>query len=302
MNTSTKKYSILNDKVVKTLLSKNESFTKEYMCRIIHKTMDIPLADLRKDLTLVHPSIPVKQDVVGSETDILYQTKDYYIDIEVNYRYSNVLESKNTIYMAQLLLRDVKSYKDYLKAKKVLQINICNYDLFGLGKFIYRSTLMEENYHKIRSDKIEIIDINLDYLRKVDYNDIKKNSLESDLYFLIEENQEILSKLYEGDEIMLSMQREVTSLMGCVDDYLYYDKDRMEQSEAYQEGRESGLAEGKKSGMAEGKKLGQMLGQKESKMAIAKIMLDAGESLKKVKLYTKLSKNELQKLINEQSK
>ena len=54
--------------------------------------------------------------------------------------------------------------------------------------------------------------------------------------------------------------------------------------------------------MAEGKKLGQMLGQKESKMAIAKIMLDAGESLKKVKLYTKLSKNELQKLINEQSK
>ena len=193
MNTSTKKYSILNDKVVKTLLSKNESFTKEYMCRIIHKTMDIPLADLRKDLTLVHPSIPVKQDVVGSETDILYQTKDYYIDIEVNYRYSNVLESKNTIYMAQLLLRDVKSYKDYLKAKKVLQINICNYDLFGLGKFIYRSTLMEENYHKIRSDKIEIIDINLDYLRKVDYNDIKKNSLESDLYFLIEENQDILS-------------------------------------------------------------------------------------------------------------
>ena len=238
--------------MVKTLLSKNESFTKEYMCRIIHKTMDIPLADLRKDLTLVHPSIPVKQDVVGSETDILYQTKDYYIDIEVNYRYSNVLESKNTIYMAQLLLRDVKSYKDYLKAKKVLQINICNYDLFGLGKFIYRSTLMEENYHKIRSDKIEIIDINLDYLRKVDYNDIKKNSLESDLYFLIEENQEILSKLYEGDEIMLSMQREVTSLMGCVDDYLYYDKDRMEQSEAYQ----NGLAEGKKSGMAEGKKLG----------------------------------------------
>ena len=153
---------------------------------------------------------------------------------------------------------------------------------------------MEKDYHKIRSDKIEIIDINLDYLRKVDYNDIKKNSLESDLYFLIEENQEILSKLYEGDEIMLSMQREVTSLMGCVDDYLYYDKDRMEQSEAYQEGRESGLAEGKKFGMVEG--------QKESKLAIAKIMLDAGESLKKVKLYTKLSKNELQKLINEQSK
>ena len=86
-----KKYSILNDKVVKTLLSKNESFTKEYMCRIIHESSDIPLADLRRDLTLIHPSIPVKQDVVGSETDILYQTKDYYIDIEVNYRYSRVV-------------------------------------------------------------------------------------------------------------------------------------------------------------------------------------------------------------------
>ena len=90
MNTSTNKYTILNDKVVKILLSKNDPFVKEYMCRIIHKTTDIPLSDLRKDLTLVHPSIPVKQDVVGSETDVLYQTKNYYIDIEVNYRYSNV--------------------------------------------------------------------------------------------------------------------------------------------------------------------------------------------------------------------
>ena len=34
MNTSTKKYTILNDKVVKILLSKNDPFVKEYMCRI----------------------------------------------------------------------------------------------------------------------------------------------------------------------------------------------------------------------------------------------------------------------------
>ena len=288
MNTSTKKYTILNDKVVKILLSKNDPFVKEYMCRIIHKTTDIPLSDLRKDLTLVHPSIPVKQDVVGSETDVLYQTKNYYIDIEVNYRYSNVLESKNTIYIAQLLLRDVKSYQDYLKVKKVLQINICNYDRFGLGKFIYRSTLMEKDYHKIRSDKIEIIDINLDYLRKVDYNDIKKNSLESDLYFLIEENQEMLRKLYEGDGIMISMQKEVTSLMGCIDDYFYYDKKHLEQSEAYQ----NGLADGKKSGIAEGQKLGQ----KESKLAIAKKMLQAGVSETFICRMTGITKKELQRL------
>ena len=298
MNTSTKKYTILNDKVVKTLLSKNEPFTKEYMCRIIHKTTDIPLSDLQKDLMLVHPSIPVKQDVVGSETDVLYQTKDYYIDIEVNYRYSNVLESKNTVYIAQLLLRDVKSYQDYLKVKKVLQININNYDIFGLGKFIYRSALMEKDYHKIRSDKIEIIDINLDYLRKVDYNDIKKNSLESDLYFLIEENQEVLSQLYEGDGIMLSMQKEVTSLMGCIDDYFYYDKKHLEQSEAYQ----NGLADGKKSGMAEGQKLGQKLGQKESKLAMAKKLLMEGLPKDLIQRVTGLSKKVLNVLIREQSK
>ena len=112
--------------------------------------------------------------------------------------------------------------------------------------------------------------------------------------FLIEENQEILSKLYEGDEIMLSMQREVTSLMGCVDDYLYYDKDRMEQSEAYQEGRESGLAEGKKFGMVEG--------QKESKLAIAKKLLMEGLPLTLIQRVTGLSKKVLSDLMREQSK
>ena len=149
---------------------------------------------------------------------------------------------------------------------------------------------MEKDYHKIRSDKIEIIDINLDYLRKVDYNDIKKNSLESDLYFLIEENQEMLRKLYEGDGIMISMQKEVTSLMGCIDDYFYYDKKHLEQSEAYQ----NGLADGKKSGIAEG--------QKESKLAMAKKLLMEGLPKDLIQRVTGLSKKTLNDLIREQNK
>ena len=89
---------------------------------------------------------------------------------------------------------------------------------------------------------------------------------------------------------MLSMQREVTSLMGCVDDYLYYDKEYLEQSEAYQ----NGLAEGKKSGMAEG--------QKESKLAIAKKLLIEGLPLTLIQRVTGLSKKVLSDLMREQSK
>ena len=98
---------------------------------------------------------------------------------------------------------------------------------------------------------------------------------------------------------MLSMQREVTSLMGCVDDYLYHDKEYLEQSEAYQ----NGLDEGKKSGMVEGQKLGQMLGQKlgqkESRLAIAKKMLQAGVSEAFICQMTGVPKKELKNLIQE---
>ena len=98
----------------------------------------------------------------------------------------------------------------------------------------------------------------------------------------------MLRKLYEGDGIMISMQKEVTSLMGCIDDYFYYDKKHLEQSEAYQ----NGLADGKKSGIAEGQKLGQ----KESKLAIAKKMLQAGVSETFICQMTGITKKELQRL------
>ena len=63
--------------------------------------------------------------------------------------------------------------------------------------FIYQSVVMESRIHIERNKYLEIYDINLDYLRKVDYNHIKKGSLEYYLYFMVAEDTQKIKTLYE---------------------------------------------------------------------------------------------------------
>lgn len=49
-----------------------------------------------------------------------------------------------------------------------------NFDYYKKGNFLYHSYMMEENSHKKRNDLLEIVDINLEYLSDISYNEIKK--------------------------------------------------------------------------------------------------------------------------------
>ena len=66
--------------------------------------------------------------------------------------------------------------------------------------FIYQSVVMESRIHIERNKYLEIYDINLDYLRKVDYNNIKKDSLEYYLYYMVVKDIKQIKFIYEGDD------------------------------------------------------------------------------------------------------
>ncbi len=68
--------------------------------------------------------------------------------------------------MYQLYLGQLHTCKDYFKIKKVIQINIDLYDFLGYENFIYNINLMNKKHHQITSDKLQIIYINVAYLRK----------------------------------------------------------------------------------------------------------------------------------------
>ena len=65
--------------------------------------------------------------------------------------------------------------------------------------------MREESINEKRDNMITIYDINLDYLRNIGYNKIKKGTifnLEKILYIFICDNKYLLDEIYKGDKVM----------------------------------------------------------------------------------------------------
>ena len=231
---------LLNDKIIKKLLSGNTTILKQYVKKIIEEIIE---KKIEEEIKLVHPNVGINKHIVNSEVDIVYETDDAYYNIEVNKDYSKKLDKKNLAYLHQLSLRSIKKAKEYSQGKKVIQINLDNYDRFKENKFVYKTSLMEESIYAKRNEEIEIYDINLDYLKNVDYNDIKKNTLARLLYLLVETEEEKIKKIYEGDELMIDVKKEAERIMENFDALLYYDP--------YELGKEVGMDKGIDKGKTE---------------------------------------------------
>jgi len=88
---------------------------------------------------------------------------------------------------------------------------------------------MDYKYHKIVSDMIQFIHINLDYLRNLDYNEAIKedNKLISDLYFLVCGVDE-LDDVYKGvDNLMKEIIDESKKIAGIEKMNLYLTDEEM---------------------------------------------------------------------------
>ena len=225
---------LLYDVVIKKLLSSNTETLKRYVKKILEEITKKEIQNLK----LIHPNIGINKNVVNSEVDLIYETEDTYYNIEVNRRYTKEIEKKNLAYLHQLSLRSIKKSKDYVKSKKVVQINLNNYDRFQKQEFVYKTKLIEENKYIQRNEEIEIYDVNLDYLDKVGYNYTKKNKLAKYLYLLVEEDEEKIKKIYEGDELLMDVKKEAERIMENFDALLYYDPYELGMKDGRDEGRD----------------------------------------------------------------
>lgn len=266
----------LNDKVIKKALAKENKDIRNYIARIISDITRIPYEVLENNLELVYPEVGYNSHLVNSEVDLVFKNEVLYFNFEINYGSSTTLKIKNLSYVFQLSLRQIKKWSDYAFINPVIQININSYDPYGYGDFLYESQMMVKKYHIVHNKQITIFDINLAYFKKIDYNEIKKESLLKDLAFLVIEDERFLNKLYEGDKIMDSVQREMKGLMEEVDGILYYDEVKLQKAiekemaeKGLQEGLERGLQEGLQKGMKQGLEQGIKQGLKQANKDMA---------------------------------
>lgn len=221
--------------IISKKLFKNKSIGKKLSAIVISDVLGIDYETIYNNIEILTEEISFSALTVNSVADVILDDNNdkMIIDIEIN-GYDGVIKRNQTLsYVCQLFLGQIKNKEDYLKIKKVLQINIDTRDFLGYNEFIYDIYLMDKVHHKIASNEIQIVHINLDYLRNLDYTIIKENELMKYLYFFvcgIEYLDEFVEKI-NGDKFMEKIVKEVKKISGEENVIPYVSEDEMREIE-----------------------------------------------------------------------
>ena len=240
-------YGFINDRAAKLLLT--DINLRDYVCLIISKLLKLNYEYVKNNLELVHNGVNENQNIKGKDTDALFENDYSVINFEFNTEYKSAYIIKNNMYVFHLYGGQLKPGEKERKIKQIYQINVNNFDIYQKGEFIYKTQLCETTYHCIRDNNLVIYDINMDFLKKLSYNEIDgmpSDSLEK--LFLIFYNREDFNyeKFYDGNPIMERVIKRLEEMWENFDDMLYYDVEKLRKAaddEAMKETIEKQVAE-----------------------------------------------------------
>lgn len=132
----------------------------------------------------------------------------------------------------------------------------------------------------------EIYDINLAKILDKFYTIVREDreSLEKLLYLLICSDKEKMNEVYDGDEFMAKIIREINTQEDDFDKLLFYNSEVLKEDNYFEES----LEEARKEALAEGRE--------QSKLDIAKAMLEKNYDINSICDITNLSLDVLEKL------
>lgn len=276
-----------------TKIFADEEF-KEYLMLVISKILKRDIEEIKKEFKYLNVRLGLSRMNVDSEADVVVKTGIGYVSLEINWTMTKKTIRKNMGYVCSLYLSQLETSEDYGKLEDIFQINFNREDLFKEGEFVYTSRLYDDKSKKARKHNIlQIIDVNMEYLKKMSYTTIKEmeeRSLERLLYIFVEHDPERLNELYEGDELMRKVKNKFFYLESSLERFLLYDKQALRESNLKEEFQRIGLEEGREEG------------RKNERLNLAKKMLANGitfEELKKDYNYSKSELEILQKSIND---
>ena len=240
-------YGFINDRAAKLLLT--DINIRDYVCLIISKLLKLNYEYVKNNLELVHNGVNENQNIKGKDTDALFENDYSVINFEFNTEYKSAYIVKNNMYVFHLYGGQLKPGEKERKIKPIYQINVNNFDIYQKGEFIYKTQLCETTYYCIRDNNLVIYDINMDFLKKLSYNEIDgmpSDSLEK--LFLIFYNREDFNyeQFYDGNPIMERVIKRLEEMWENFDDMLYYDVEKLRKAaddEAMKETIEKQVAE-----------------------------------------------------------
>ena len=280
---------VTNDYIFKKIFAKkgNESILKDLLNSILQikiKSIEVIAdANLERQLESNKLGILDLKAKVDEETIV-------NIEIQIINRY-NMIE-RTLFYWSGLYYNVLQKGADYKEIKKVIAINILDYNEFDEGPYHEIARLRREYLYKILTDKIEIHFIQIPKFKKQRKDMKTKLDMWMDFISQIDE-KEVKNAMSKNKEIKKA-QEEYEYLTGDEEERriaFLREKALRDENSIFDAGKDIGRKEGKEEGKEEGKK--------EEKREIAKSMLKEKMPIETIMKVTKLSREEIEKIEKE---
>ena len=278
-----KKPAVINDYIFKKIFSKkgNESILKDFLISVLN--IPIQKVETRAEVSLERQ---LEENKLG-RLDILAKLDDstiVNIEVQILNKYNFI--DRTMYYWSGNYYNELRAGEDYNKVKKVIAINILDYEIFEEGPYHEIARIRRDFKNKILTDKMELHFIQIPKFLKE--NRGTKTKLEQWMQFISQKDEK---------EVELAM-KENEEIKKANEEYEYLTGDEAERRLALL--REEAIRDEKtmlRGSREEGKKEGENLKQIE----IAKNMLNEGIEIKTISRLTKLTIEEIEK-IKEDSK
>ena len=277
-----KKPAVINDYIFKKIFSKkgNESILKDFLISVLN--IPIQKVETRAEVSLERQ---LEENKLG-RLDILAKLDDntiVNIEVQILNKYNFI--DRTMYYWSGNYYNELRAGEDYKEVKKVIAINILDYEIFEEGPYHEIARIRRDFKNKILTDKMELHFIQIPKFLKE--NRGTKTKLEQWMQFISQKDEK---------EVELAM-KENEEIKKANEEYEYLTGDEAERRLALL--REEAIRDEKtmlKGSREEGIEIGRKEGKKENKIEIAKNMLKERMDIRTISRLTNLTIEEIENL------
>lgn len=285
---------LTNDYVFKKVFAKagNEEILKDFLESILEikiQKIEVKNPELPKDL------IDKKAGILDIKAEL---NESQICDIEIQVANEKNIEHRSTYYMSKLIAEQLNKKEEYNKLKKTIVINLLNFNYYKRNSYHQIAHMKFENTKEekyvdmgyTKEDELATEDIEMHFIEIPKF--IKKNcgintKLEQWLWLLTGKGEKVEMAEKENKEIKKAI--EILEEMSMDEkEWELYQSRKMAEID-YNSGIASAIEEGERKG------------KKETKIQIAKKLIESGMELEKVAQVTGLSENEIKEIITKEN-
>ena len=286
-NTKIQKLNLKNDVIFKAFFSRkgNEKFLIDFLEALLK--IKIKEIQIREEVNLEQLAVDEK----GGRLDLqAVLDNGVIVNIELQLKNEYNIEQRTTYYSSKVISRETERGTDYEDIKKVIMINILNYDILPYDEYISETVIVldkHREYEMLKGIKWYFIE-----LPKFRRSNPDMNEKLNQWLAIIDDNDRGRIKMAEEKNDTLKKARvEMNYLTG--DEEV---RRLAELREKWEMDRVSAINYATKKGEERGEKRGEERGKKQGKREIAKEMKRKGLDIELIQEITKLTKEEIEKI------